>query len=115
MARESISTTEELKARVSEGGIVALKCMSTQCLRCPVVGDLLLMLQSTHKFDVVDCDVHAIEEDLYEVLQVTKLPTLILYRAGVELARGTGIWQAQEIKSLINDHCEACMPVDEDF
>ena len=113
MARR-ITTADQLEARVAAGTVV-LKCMSTQCVRCPAVSNLLTMLMQTHKFQIVDCDVHAIEEDLYEVLQVTQLPTLIIYRAGVQVARADGIFLAADIKSLINDHCEVQLVADEDF
>lgn len=113
MARE-ISTTEELESRVAEG-VVVLKCMSTQCLRCPAVGILLTMLQSSHTFKIVNCDVHNVDQDLYEVLQVTQLPTLIIYKEGVEVAREIGIWEANKIKKLINANCPVTLAVDDEF
>ena len=109
-----IATTEELETRVAQGAVV-LKCYSQQCLRCPPVGDLLALLQSTHQFEIASCDVHHIDEALYEVLQVTQLPTLLIFKNGVEVARRDGIWQASEIKTLINENCPVTLAVDEDF
>lgn len=111
---QTITTADELEARVAEG-VVVLKCFTKQCLRCPAVSDLLVRLQSTHKFEIAPCDVHNIEESLFEVLQVTQLPTLLIFNDGVEVARGAGIYEANEIKILINRHCKVQMVTDEDF
>ena len=114
MARE-ITTTEELETRVAEGKVVVLKCFTTKCFRCPAVGDLLTLLQSTHKFEIAPCNMHTIEEELYEVLQVTRLPALLIFKNRVEVGRADGIWESDEIKSLINNYCEVQLSFDEDF
>lgn len=84
-------------------GVVAVKFEATWCGPCKAVGKMLIKMQSENpemNVQVVD-----IEEDpqAAKEYKIRNLPTVILFREGIEVKRFVGQLKSEEFKKAYQD------------
>ena len=93
---------------------VLLQCGSPQCERCPAFTARIEELKSDWQFHHVYVNTHDMEEDLTEVLQVTRLPAYLLVVAGGEVAKGQNATPS-DVEVAVATFCKPVFTVDADF
>ncbi|RAV33200.1 thioredoxin [Corynebacterium heidelbergense] len=100
MATKEI-TSENFKSTVEQNGIVLLDFWAEWCGPCKRFGPIFEQVSEKYEnytFGKVDTEAN---QELSAALQVQSIPTLMMFRDGVLLAREAGLMPPQALEDLI--------------
>lgn len=98
-----IITTEEFHKIKASSGIFIIKISANWCNPCKVLASNINDLPEELRNLFFEVDADEAEEDLIDLLNVRNIPTLILYKNGVEHKRSTGVLSIEDLIKFIND------------
>lgn len=112
---ETIRTLEEWEAckEAAAGAAVLLQMGSPTCVRCPAFGERIDELKAERKFKHVYCNMHDVEPELHEELQVTRLPAYALVYGDRTLSCEGAT--PEQVATAVHGTCPGVLVLDEDF
>jgi len=100
---KKIITTSEYFEIINSPGIYIIKISANWCNPCKVLTSNINDLPEELRNLFFEVDADEAEEDLIDLLNVRNIPTLILYKNGVEHKRSTGVLSVEDLIKFIND------------
>ena len=111
----TIRTLEEWeawKAKASKDAVL-LQMGSPVCALCPAFGECIEQLKGKRKFKHVYCNMHDVDSDLHEELQVTRLPAYVLV-SGDQTFSCEGA-TPEQVSKAVHEACPGVLVLDDDF
>lgn len=104
MAEALIHLTDENFKKTVEKGVTLVDCTASWCGPCRMLAPIVdaLANELNGKAQVGKLDVDEAQETA-SALQITSVPTLILYKNGKELKRVVGVKDIDFLKNLVNE------------
>jgi thioredoxin 1 len=99
MKRTSIKEAEEV---IAQGGECIMKIGADWCAPCRAIAPVLEQISSESNITVFEIDVDSEEKSKISEYGVRSVPTVIAYKGGKEISRGTGAMSKPKILQLLS-------------
>ena len=98
-----ITTYEEFKSVIlQKKGIACVKFFATWCGPCKSMANVISELAQEYKGKVSFFEIDINKSNLSEIFNVMSLPTVIIFKDGIEKSRIVGLREKKDLKAYLN-------------